>query len=191
MSVFSLTADTTTLAFIVILVAAVVTAIILAGKKIREKKWSRIQKLAGEPPRAPFRVQKIPAGSAGISPDTDIAATVPDLPQPEIDCIHGMTGLSQSLEALAKKYSLAAVTLATSDGLLLASSHKGISDDDVARYCRDFAHDPAGEHPGVALFSLEHKGSRLVGIVPALSPLTPGVKQSLVRETKDILNWWI
>lgn len=191
MSVFSGTPDIITLVCVIIIVIAVCIGVIFSLRKIRDRNWKKIQILAGVPLHAPFRVQKIPAGPAVISPDTGSAMTAADLPDPGIDCTRGMTDLSQSLGALAKKYSLATVTLATSDGLLLASSNKGISDDDVAHYCRDYVHEPTREHPGVLLFGTDHKGSLIIGIAATLSPLSPGVKQSLVRETKDILNWWI
>jgi len=177
------------LALIVVIVACI--AVGLALKKIRETKRVKLRKLTADPLRLHLQVQKIPTAATKNPPGYQGNSSTAELPKKEIDCIHGMTTISQSLVALAEKYSLDAIILATSDGLLLASSRPGIPDDEVARYCRDNVVDPAGEHPGVTLFGMEHKGSSLVGIVYQNQPVSPESRQKLIGETKDILNWWI
>jgi len=61
-----------------------------------------------------------------------------------IYCIHGRSDISESLEALAEKYSLDEITLATADGLLLAYSHRTPSADDISRYCEIYYEQPGG-----------------------------------------------
>ncbi len=102
-----------------------------------------------------------------------------------------MTDLSESLAALAKKYSLDEITLATADGLLLASSQSSPSADDIAEYCGMYNENPHARIPGIMLFGIEHKGSDLIGIakIRGQALLEPG--SELICETKDILNTWI
>ena len=119
--------------------------------------------------------------------DRDFASA----PHPkEIDCLQDKANITQSLVALAEKYSLDEITIATSDGLLLASSFKAPSADNIARYCKMYNQFPAWP-PGILLFGVEHKGSFFVVIAKTKDPLLQEPEQELIRETKDILNWWI
>ena len=162
----------------------------LAIKKTRAAKSAKLHKITADPSRVPLRVQKIPVNATEVSPGQDAVITA--APQPKvINCIHGMTDISQSLIALAEKYSLAEITLATSDGLLLASSSKTPAADDIARYCGIFMANPRARFPGILLFGVEHKGSSLVGIAETKGPDLQEPGQDLIDETKDILNWWI
>lgn len=109
----------------------------------------------------------------------------------EQDVLNGATSLSQSLSALAKKYSLAEVTLATADGLLIASSVGSPREEEIARYC-GIHRDSAGRLPGgIGMYDVEHRGSSLVLIVKIPKNITPAPEQVLVHETKDILKWWM
>jgi hypothetical protein len=179
---------------VIILVAGIVIVLcIVVGfivKKSRSAKSAKLHKITEDPSRIPLRVQKIPVNATVISPGQD--AVVPAAPQPkEINCIHGMTDISQSLIALAEKYSLDEITLATSDGLLLASSSKKPAADDIARYCGIYITNPRARSPGILLFGVEHKGSSIVGIAKTKGPDLQEPGQDLIDETKDILNWWI
>ena len=96
--------------------------------------------------------------------------------------------LQQSLRALAEKYSLDSFTIATSDGLVFASSGGNTAQEDAASFCRKY---DIRESVGVALFSLNHKGSELTGIIRSQGIITGEIQKLIESDTKDILNRWI
>lgn len=176
-----------------IIVTGIVIAICIAAglviKKIRADARARLRALIEDPCHIPLHVQKVLVDTTGVSPKQPIYTSPPH--PAAIDCIEGMKDLSESLAALAKKYSLGEITLATADGLLLASSHSSPSADDIAEYCGMFNENPQARIPGIMLFGIEHKGSDLIGIAKmrGLALLEPGPE--FICETKDILNTWI
>ena len=109
-----------------ILVSGIAVVIcITAGlviKKIRANARGRLHHIATDQIRILPSVQITPVETTGVSLGQDSRFTSTPHPK-EINCLHGMIDLSQSLVALAEKYSLDEITLATADGLLLASSH--------------------------------------------------------------------
>ena len=163
----------------------------LAIKKIRAANArGRLHRITADQIRILPSVQITPVETTGVLLGQDSRFTSAPHPK-EINCLHGMIDLSQSLVALAEKYSLNEITLATADGLLLASSHRTPSSDDIARYCGIYNENPHARFPGIMLFGVEHKGSSLVGIVKTKGQILEDLGQELTRETKDILNWWI
>jgi hypothetical protein len=178
---------------IFILVTGIVIVIcITAGlviKRLRDNASARLRTLIEDPCHIPLRVQKVLVDTTGISADKAIC-TSPHRPL-EINCIEGMGDLSESLAALAKKHFLDEITLATADGLLLASSIKSPSADDIARYCGMYMDNPQIRLPGIMLFGIVYKGSDLIVIAKINDPALQEPEQELICETKDILNSWI
>ena len=179
----------------VLIVGGVVIVVLCIAIAILVKKRRNVAKrspsaMAVDPFRSPLRVKKIPANMPVKAPDTDEDAG-PLSRSKGIDCITGRANLSESLAALAEKYSLDEITLATADGLLLASSRPSPSADAVARYSGMFAENVQPRPPGIILFGLEHKGSFLVGIAKAGDLPVQEADPEMVSDTKDILNRWI
>ena len=108
-----------------------------------------------------------------------------------IDLTSTRQDLTESLTALAQKYSLDNFTIATADGLLFGSSGGETALADAATYSGIFKSDPLSKIPGVYLFGMTHKGSDLVGIVRAKIPLKNEVIQQITADTQVVLNWWI
>lgn len=109
-------------------------------------------------------------------------------PVPAIDALKNCTDLQQCLNALAGKYALDSFTIATSDGLVFASSGGTTAQADAAHYNRYAAgKDPAG----MTIIGLDHKGSELTGIIRSAAPLSPEIRRRIENDTKDILNRWI
>ncbi len=87
-----------------------------------------------------------------------------------------------------EKYSLDSFTIATSDGLVFASSGGSTAQEDAAIYSRKYN----GKEPaGMVLFSLDHKGSDLVGIVRSTDSITGVTQKCIESDIKKILNKWI
>jgi hypothetical protein len=109
-------------------------------------------------------------------------------PVPDVDLLENCQDLQQSLRALAGKYSLDSFTIATSDGLVFASSGGSTAQEDAASYNRNY---DIRESVGVALFSVDHKGSELTGIIRSKGIITGETQKRIENDTKDILNRWI
>jgi hypothetical protein len=172
------------------IVVAICIAIGLVAIQTRDTKRAKLNKITKDPARIPRYVQKIPADITKVNPNPGAVAA--SAPHPtEINCIHGMTDISQSLIALARKYSLDEIALATSDGLLLATSSRTPAAEEIARYTGLYTANPRTQSPGIVLFGMEHKGSSLIGIAKTAGQNLQESRQDLIRETKDILNWWI
>jgi hypothetical protein len=105
-----------------------------------------------------------------------------------MDLLENCQDLQQSLGALAEKYSLDSFTIATSDGLVFASSGSSTAQEDAAGFCRN---SDGTEPEGVVLFSMNHKGSELTGIIRSEGIITGKTKKGIENDTKDILNKWI
>jgi hypothetical protein len=107
---------------------------------------------------------------------------------PEVDVLKNCQNLRQCLLALAGKYSLDSFTIATSDGLVFASSGGTTAQDDAAGYSGKYT----GKIPGdMVLFSLNHKGSELTGIIRTRGIVTGETQSHIENDTKDILEKWI
>jgi hypothetical protein len=107
---------------------------------------------------------------------------------PEADLLKNCRNLQESLLALTGKYSLDSFTIATSDGLVFASSGGETAQVDAAHYSRyNAGKDPAG----MTLFGLFHKGSDLTGIIRSSVDISPEIRKRIENDTKDILNRWI
>jgi hypothetical protein len=114
------------------------------------------------------------------------------LPRPGSTSVtEGIPDITTSLRTLTEKYSLDQFTIATADGLVFASSGGEDAQDDAARFGGMFVHDPPAPTPGVLLFSVDHKGSGLVGIIRTNLQVPGEFLQMIEKDTKDILNRWI
>jgi hypothetical protein len=185
--VFGIDSTVFILAMGIVIAICIVTGLVI--KKIRDNRRTRLRTLIEDPYHIPLHVQKVLVDTTGVSPQKAIFKSPP---RPAvINCIEGMTDLSKSLAALAKKYSLDEITLATADGLLLASSNSSPSADDIAGYCGTYNDNPQARIPGVILFGIVHKGSDLIGIAKLRGQALQEPEQELICETKDILNSWI
>ena len=108
----------------------------------------------------------------------------------EIEILYGRTDITQSLLALVEKYSLGTFTIATSDGLIFASSGGEDSQTDAATGCKMVNHDLPLTTPLVIVSGLTHKGSTLVGVIRTQNPVSEDISKRIATDTQAILNWW-
>jgi len=109
----------------------------------------------------------------------------------QIDLVSSKQDLSDSLAALAKKYSLDSVTLASCDGLVIASTNPDGGVIDAARFAEMYVSSPLFETPGAVVIGFAHKGSDLIGIIRANGEISDEICQNIEKDTKVILNSWI
>jgi hypothetical protein len=163
-----------------------VSLILIKTLKARsaEEGLARKQRLTYQPLAKPIRITApVPVSQRVRKQRSDIFA-----PPPDVDLLDNCRDFQQSLLALAGKYSLDSFTIATSDGLVFASSGGSTAQEDAAIYSRKYDGD---EPEGIALFSLNHKGSELRGIIRSQKVITRETQKCIEHDTKDILNKWI
>ena len=108
----------------------------------------------------------------------------------EIEILYGRTDITQSLLALVEKYSLGTFTIATSDGLIFASSGGEDSQTDAATCSKMVNHDLPLTTPLVIVSGLTHKGSTLVGVIRTQNPVSEDISKRIATDIQAILNWW-
>jgi hypothetical protein len=184
---------------IIILIPAALLLIRARKDRSSEDERARVQRLDYQPAAKPVPVARpVPVAkpvqaARPVSPAIPVPANAPArMPEPatipETDLTGNSRDLRESLCALAGKYSLDSVTIATSDGLVLAASGGSTTQEDAASYSRL---NIGGEPEGVTLFVLNHKGSELTGIIRSQGIITGEVQKRIESDTKDILNRWI
>ena len=116
---------------------------------------------------------------------------IPAPVQKEIDIFHGKRDITQSLLALVEKYSLDTFTIATSDGLVFASSGGDDANTNAATYSMMTLQDPRSDTTTVLVQGLTHKDSALVGIIRTQNPVSEEILTRITQDTQAILNWWV
>lgn len=108
-----------------------------------------------------------------------------------IELITGRQGITESLRALADKYYLKEITIATDDGLVFATSSSRDVQIDAVKFSQIARHQAPPDEPDVTLFELMHKESRLIGIIRSAGDLPQNWKRQIRDDTKVILQWWL
>jgi hypothetical protein len=111
-------------------------------------------------------------------------------PKP-VDLLKNRNDIAASLRALAEKYSLSEITLATGDGLVLASSAGHDVQADAAQFSQIIKRQSAPDDPEVSLFEVKHRDSSVIGIVRMNNNLPQNWKKGIREDTKVILQWWL
>jgi hypothetical protein len=107
------------------------------------------------------------------------------------DITENSQSFQQNLLILARKYSLDSFTIATSDGLVFASSGGTTAQEDAASYSRRIFPDTGNAPRGITLFSLIYQQSELTGIIRARDVVSEETKEHIKKDAEDILNRWI
>jgi hypothetical protein len=179
--------DNTILFIIVVLIIVIISAALILKKthqaRSAEDGRARRQRLAYQPSAKPVPVATPVLVSRPVRKQRPVTT-----PAPDVDLLEKCQDFQQSLLALAGKYSLDSFTIATSDGLVFASSGGSTAQEDAAIYSGN-SNDK--EPAGMALFSLNHKGSELTGIVRSQEIITEETQKCIKKDTKDILTKWI
>jgi len=108
-----------------------------------------------------------------------------------IDGIECHPDIFSSLREICRKFGLAELTLATDDGLVVATSAKRDVEFDAVHYSQVVQLMTTPSEPDVSLFELHHKGSHLIGIIRAKCHIHPIMREEIRDDTKVILQWWL
>jgi hypothetical protein len=109
----------------------------------------------------------------------------------EKNLLSDRSDITESLIALVVKYSLEGFTIATSDGLVFASSGAQSATEDAAQYGEMYTSGSFADTPGVVLSGISHEGSNLILIIRTSLPVPEENRRNIEKDTKDILNWWV
>jgi hypothetical protein len=132
----------------------------------------------------------------------DITPPFPDIPeikrekkpepeQPTADIpLTDQGDITRNLHALISKYHLDALTLSTTDGLMIASTSE-TGQDDAAHYGHVLTPGETPSIPDIRLFFLSHKGSSVVGIIRSGQRVPDSSLERIRNDTEKIMNWWI
>jgi hypothetical protein len=186
----------TIIIIIVVILAAILAALFQTLRFLRKKERAAVEPPADEIFRLVSRV-KYPAHLPPERKVSPPAAPVYEVPAPEIhlketELIKDRGDITGSLRALAEKYSLSEITLATDDGLVLASSAQYDVQADAAKFSQIAKHQSPPDEPGVTLFEMYHKEAHIIGIIRAGDfDLPQNWKKGIREDTKVILQWWL
>jgi hypothetical protein len=138
----------------------------------------------------------------GIKPPAEIITQFPDSMEIKEDNIAekkqqdekiqlvDLGDISRNLHSLASKYHLGAITLSTTDGLMIATTSDS-GQDDAAHYGQALTPGEVPSVPGMRLFEITHKGSSVIGIIRSDHLITDSSLVSIRKDTEKIMNWWI
>lgn len=125
-----------------------------------------------------------------VAASGEAAAAIVTVPPLDIDIIKGKANIHESMKALSAKYHLASITLASKDGLVVASSLE-TPDETGAQYSYLYFNGIEPQNRMVRLFGMNYNGEALACIVRLKQPI-PGEWYDAIRnEAGDILSWWL
>ncbi|MDT8358160.1 MAG: hypothetical protein RQ758_06605 [Methanomicrobiaceae archaeon] len=108
----------------------------------------------------------------------------------EIDLIKGRRDIQESMQAFCEKYGIDSFTLASGDGLVIASSLPH-PDEKAAHYSYLFSNGIEPKNPGVRLFGFDFNDDLVVGIVRAGGQIPPECIEAMKGEAVNVLTWWL
>lgn len=107
-----------------------------------------------------------------------------------VDILQDRTDIQRNMEALGEKYGLDSITLASPDGLVIASSDPD-ADQTAAQYSHMMKEGTKPEDSRIQLFEMHYRGSPLIGIIRVDRPLPATWLSSIEEDARKILNWWL
>jgi hypothetical protein len=113
-----------------------------------------------------------------------------DKPPQNIEVVSGRSDIMESMKALCEKYYLDAFTIATDDGLVVASTMEDAAAD-AAKYSHAFTTGTLPDDPQVMLFGVRHKGSPLVGIIRTDRNIPERWVESMENDAVSVLKRWL
>lgn len=118
-------------------------------------------------------------------------AAAPPAPLPaeespaDIDVLAGSGEMGAALRTLVRKYSLGSLTLATTDGLVVATSGGSDAESDAAHYSSAFVRGVSPSEKEITLFSVNYRGSPLVGVIRSSKSIPrswmDGIEKDVIR----------
>ncbi|NYT06518.1 MAG: hypothetical protein GKC04_09185 [Methanomicrobiales archaeon] len=130
----------------------------------------------------------LPAGpeTLGMPP----GAVTASAPRGDIDVLRGSADISESMRRIGEKYGAISVTLASRDGLAIASS-AGEADEEAATMSHAYFRGAPPEDPAVRLFGLEFRGEPVIAILRTGKPVPDAWEDSIREDLLALMAWWL
>lgn len=108
----------------------------------------------------------------------------------DIDFFTGKGNIQESMMSLCEKYYLISMTLASADGLVIASSYNN-SEEEAAHYsyCYNSGNDP--QDSCVNLFGMDFRGENIVGIIKKNDSVQEEWINGIKEDADSILSHWL
>ena len=130
-----------------------------------------------------LRERAVKEKTTSATPAAPLAAA--EKPVEKIDVLAGKGGMGMALSALVRKYLLGSITLATTDGLVVATSGGSDAESDAAHYSSAFVRGVAPSEKEVTLFSVNYRGSPVIGVIRSSKSISgswmDGIEKDVVR----------
>jgi hypothetical protein len=98
--------------------------------------------------------------------------------------------IEESIRTLSELARVEGITLATRDGLVVASNY-GNAQEDAATFSNLINQGGENNNPGVKIWQIDHKAGTLIGIVRSKEQIT-GERWAFMKENvSKILNYWL
>jgi hypothetical protein len=150
---------------------------VITMRNIRTLK-NRLAALQSRPPPEPVVRPRKPEFTSPVSPrDMDTL-------------LKRHNSIEESIRALSELSQVEGITLATRDGLVVASNYEH-AQADAANY--SYLMNQGGENtdPGVKIWQIDHKGGTLIGIARSKEQIA-GERWAFMKENvSKILNYWL
>jgi flagellar biogenesis protein FliO len=188
--------DIVTIVAICAIIALIIILIWLQIKKIQKQREPIAEGPASHEIFKLVSQVKYPSGVTVEQGSIHNVTAIPQKSQSEqtpkkIDLLKNRVDITDSLKALAEKYFVREITLATDDGLVLASSGGRDVQADAAKFSQIVKRQMAPDEPGVTIFELYHKETHLTLIIRSDKDPPWNWKKDIKEDTKGILQCWL
>jgi len=180
------------LLLVILVLLSVILFVLLLTALYVTRLYRRLKPLSPQP-RTGAVEQKENSSAVAAVPGKSVSsetAQVETLPPPSVE-MGKARDLESGMELICSEYGLDSLTIATWDGLLVASSGSPSRMEDAALFSRIYRIKGEIEDKSVQLFELEYKGSRLIGIARRKEPLVEAWTASLRHDVTTLLRAWI
>ncbi|HEU18645.1 MAG TPA: hypothetical protein ENO00_04580 [Deltaproteobacteria bacterium] len=125
-----------------------------------------------------------------FSPEIKSTDPEKDRVYPEIDLIDSSFSIMDSLNRLCQKFNVETFTLASTDGLVIASSFAGGARD-AAYFSNLYLREKITRRGDIAISSLKHQNQNLIFIIRSQRNLDSEEIEAIKSDAKRILLFWL
>jgi hypothetical protein len=130
-----------------------------------------------------------PATEPGHPEEAEPGVAEPRLPR-DIDIQTGSTDIHDSLLRVCEKYGFLSFTLATADGLSIASSLES-SEEDAARFSDQYNRGITPDDERIRLLGLEYRGESVIGVIHGSGTVPDAWLTPLEEDLRAVMALWL
>lgn len=127
--------------------------------------------------------------AAGTTQAPSTARTTSPTPR-KVELVNGRSDISDSVIALCIKYDLASLTLASKDGLVIASSEDN-AEMEAAEWSNRYFNGDGSNDPDIVLLGTNHNGNDLVSVLKRKNGIPGEWEKSIQIDITTIMDTWL